>query len=64
MNELIVEGPARVCALVKDKLEIPSDFDGVVFVPYDNGGWKLEIAKELSAAGISSIVAIGDTRLM
>lgn len=33
-------------------LEIPSDYQGVIYVPYDkNGNWKLSIAKELKAVG-------------
>jgi predicted nucleotide-binding protein len=43
----------RVCALVKGQVEIPSDFSGVVYVPFDaaSNHWKLELAKELKAAG-------------
>lgn len=43
-------GPDRVAAIVKGKLETPSDFDGVVYTPYDSG-WKAALAKELQAAG-------------
>lgn len=43
-------GPDRVAAIVKGKLEVPSDFDGVVYTPYD-AGWKGALAKELQAAG-------------
>lgn len=43
-------GPERVAAIVKGKLETPSDFDGVVYTPYD-AGWKMALAKELNAAG-------------
>lgn len=46
-------GRERVCALVKDSVEIPSDFDGVVYVSMDlNGAWKFEVGRELKAAGI------------
>jgi predicted nucleotide-binding protein len=46
-------GPARVCALVKDRLETPSDFDGVVYVPYDApGAWKQLLVRELDHAGV------------
>lgn len=43
----------RVCALVKGKIEIPSDFSGVVYVPFEasSNHWKLDLAKELKAAG-------------
>lgn len=43
-------GPDRVAAIVKQPVTTPSDYDGVVYVPYD-GGWKLALAKELDAAG-------------
>lgn len=43
-------GPDRVAAIVKGSVERPSDFDGVVYIPYD-GGWKQAVAKELNAAG-------------
>jgi predicted nucleotide-binding protein len=47
-------GRDRVCALVKQGVEIPSDFDGVVYVSMDwNGAWKFEVGKELKAAGIT-----------
>jgi len=45
-------GRARVCALMKSKLEIPSDFAGVVFTDMDDrGAWKAELLRELAAAG-------------
>ncbi len=46
-------GRHKVCALkVGDSLEIPSDFGGVVYVPFDNsGGWRQTLAKELEAVG-------------
>lgn len=45
-------GRENVCALKKGKLDIPSDFAGVVWSTMDdNNGWKTEIAKELKAAG-------------
>jgi len=35
-----------------DNFEIPSDYQGVLYIPYDsNGNWKLSIAKELKAIG-------------
>ncbi|RDJ12428.1 TIR domain-containing protein [Rhizobium grahamii] len=45
-----VLGPDRVAAVVKGTVERPSDFDGVVYIPFD-AGWKLAIAKELQAVG-------------
>jgi predicted nucleotide-binding protein len=45
---------ARVCALHKDAVELPSDIHGVTWVRYDDaGGWRLELARELKAAGVS-----------
>lgn len=35
-----------------ENFEIPSDYQGVLYIPYDkNGNWKLSIAKELKAIG-------------
>ncbi len=44
-------GPEKVAALVKGDVERPSDFDGVVYIPLDQGEWKIDLAKELRAAG-------------
>jgi predicted nucleotide-binding protein len=45
-------GRKRVCALHKEGLELPSDWDGVAWVPLDGrGAWRLELARELKAAG-------------
>jgi predicted nucleotide-binding protein len=43
----------RVCALVKGEMELPSDFSGVVYVSFDaaSNHWKVELARELNAAG-------------
>jgi predicted nucleotide-binding protein len=45
-------GAERVCALVSRGVERPSDFESVVYVEFDGGGWKTELARELRAAGI------------
>ncbi|WP_459622896.1 TIR domain-containing protein [Burkholderia sp. 3C] len=46
-------GRGRVCALRRGDVEIPSDFSGVQYVPYDDGGsWKVTVAKEMRAAGL------------
>ena len=43
----------NVCALHKGSVEIPSDYLGVLFVPFDDsGGWQLNLAKEMKAAGL------------
>ncbi len=46
-------GRNRVCALKRGDVEIPSDFEGVVYVPFDDSGaWKQALGKELEAAGL------------
>jgi len=43
-------GRERVFALYEDGVEIPSDYQGVVFEPLDKkGNWKFSVAKELKA---------------
>jgi len=45
-------GRGNICALVKGEIETPSDISGVVYTPLDsNGGWKIELTKELKACG-------------
>jgi predicted nucleotide-binding protein len=45
-------GRSRVCALYSQGVEIPSDYDGVAFVPLgDSPAWQFAIAKELRSAG-------------
>jgi len=46
-------GRNRVCALYLEGVEIPSDYSGVLYTKMDtSGAWRLEIAKELKAAGL------------
>lgn len=46
-------GRDRVAALYEESVEIPSDYDGVLFVPLDSaGGWRFLLARELKAAGL------------
>jgi predicted nucleotide-binding protein len=46
-------GRNRVCALYLEGVEIPSDYSGVLYTKLDSSGaWRLEIAKELKAAGL------------
>lgn len=46
-------GRNRVCALYLEGVEIPSDYSGVIYSKLDSSGaWRLEIAKELKAAGL------------
>lgn len=46
-------GRGRVCALYKEGVEIPSDYQGVLYIPMDDaGGWRMSLAKEIKQAGI------------
>ena len=46
-------GRERVCALTKENVEIPSDYEGVVYIPLDEaGGWKMSLVRELKTAGL------------
>ena len=46
-------GRNRVCALTKGDVEIPSDYNGVVYIPLDDaGGWRMGLVKELQSARI------------
>lgn len=45
-------GRENVCTFKKGEVEIPSDFAGVVWTDMDaSGAWRMELAKELQAAG-------------
>lgn len=47
-------GRKRVCVLLKGDVERPSDYDGVIYIPFDDGeGWKLTLGRELRAAGFT-----------
>lgn len=48
-------GRNRVALLqVGDDIEIPSDYSGVLYLPFDdNGAWKYLLAKEMKARGIN-----------
>lgn len=44
-------GRDRVCALHKGGVELPSDYQGVLYIEMDNaGGWKRQVAQELVSA--------------
>lgn len=44
----------RVCVLLKDTVEMPSDYQGVLFIQMDDaGGWKLKLATEIKQAGLN-----------
>jgi len=47
-------GRERVCALYTDDVEIPSDYQGVLYVRLDkDGAWKTKLAQEIVQVGIS-----------
>ncbi len=47
-------GRKNVCALYKDGVEIPSDFQGVLYTKLDDvGAWRQKVAQELVEAGFS-----------
>ncbi len=47
-------GRKKVCALLEGDMDMPSDFGGVLYIPLDvSEGWKLTLARELRAAGMS-----------
>ena len=43
-------GPHHVAALVKGNIELPSDYEGVVYISLDKEDWRTKLAKELEAA--------------
>jgi predicted nucleotide-binding protein len=46
-------GRGRVCVLYAGDVEIPSDYDGVLYVPLDDrGAWRLSVAREMKVAGV------------
>ncbi|EJG0707052.1 nucleotide-binding protein [Vibrio parahaemolyticus] len=45
-------GRSKVTAIVKGNIELPNDFSGVVYVPFDESeAWKLSLAREMKGAG-------------
>lgn len=47
-------GRKAVCALCKGDIELPSDYSSVLYTRMDDeSGWKIELAREISAAGIA-----------
>lgn len=46
-------GRQRTCALYEEGVELPSDYDGVLYTRLDSAGaWKAELLRELAAAQI------------
>lgn len=47
-------GRSNICVLYKEGVEIPSDYLGVVYIPYDKAdAWKLGLGRELKQAGMA-----------
>ena len=44
-------GRPHVCPLVRGRIETPSDFHGVVYVPFEGEDWKFHLVKELKHLG-------------
>ena len=44
-------GRSRVCAMVRGKVEIPTDYLGIVYIQLEGDEWKLRLVKELKEAG-------------
>ncbi|MHB1276355.1 MAG: TIR domain-containing protein [Candidatus Humimicrobiaceae bacterium] len=45
-------GEKNVCSIYEDGVEIPTDYLGVTFIPFDSAEkWKFDLVKELKAAG-------------
>ncbi len=48
-------GRGRVCALYKEGVETPSDYQGVLYIQMDDAGaWRMSLAKEIKQAGIEA----------
>lgn len=46
-------GRDRVAAIYDERVEMPSDYKGVLFLPYDKAGmWQHSLVKEIKASGI------------
>ena len=46
-------GRSKTCALFKGDLDIPSDYDGVLYIEMDDdGAWKQHLVREMKSAGI------------
>ena len=47
-------GRRRVCAIYMPEVELPSDYQGIAYIPFNSdGNWRLSLARELKAAGLS-----------
>jgi predicted nucleotide-binding protein len=43
-------GRARVAVLYEEGVELPSDVSGVLYTPFDPGGWRMALAREMQEA--------------
>lgn len=54
-------GRERVCALYEEGVEIPSDYQGVLFVPLDSQqAWQMRLAIEMKEAGLDIGPILGE----
>lgn len=44
-------GRGKVCVLIKESVEKPSDIDGILYIPYKDS-WEINLAKELKGIGL------------
>jgi predicted nucleotide-binding protein len=45
-------GRDHTFALVEKGLTLPSDINGLIYIPLDDGEWRIRLVKELKAAGL------------
>jgi predicted nucleotide-binding protein len=46
-------GRNKVCAIYSQGVELPSDINGVLYIPFDEAdGWRLKLAREIKSAGL------------
>lgn len=47
------KGRKHVCALLKSGVEIPSDYQGILYIDFnDSDDWKMKLAKEMKISGV------------
>lgn len=46
-------GRGKVCALYAEGVALPSDYDGVLYIPFKGDDWKLHLAREMRDSGLS-----------
>ena len=56
-------GPERVAALVKGDIELPSDFDGVVYISLDKEDWQAKLGRELQDSRVRNRLEQGDAAM-